>query len=155
MPRHLTAVSASAGDHALVVERLRTRIASSGTQPFDGMVWLAHLDHAGEPCLFTRLHDPVAHLDELYVRDLLSTLEGVAMPGVAVAIWRDDGRALAVDRRFARNVSDRLAEGSCALAAVLLVDREGHRAVLPGRGGRSGGAAGRGQTTTAADVASR
>jgi len=125
---------------AAVVERLRERIRTAEVAPYDGMVWLAHLDAAGAPRLFSRVADPVADLDELYVLDLLSTLASIGLPGVTVAIWRDAGEATAVDRRLARDLADRLGEsGDTALDAVVVVNQGGCRAVRPARSSRRGG----------------
>lgn len=147
--RHLAAVPAPAvraDRHATVIDRLRVRIAAGAVVPFDGMVWLAHLDGEGMPRLFTRLPDPVADLDELYLLDVLSTLDVVGLPKVTVAIWRDDGQVAAVDRRLARDLGGRLAaDGPAALDAVLVVDPSGYRLVRPGRSGRSGRPAGPGR----------
>lgn len=113
------------------------RIAAGAVAPFDGMVWLAHLDGEGAPRLFTRLPDPVADLDELYLLDVLSTLDVVGLPRLTVAIWRDNSQPAAVDRRLARDLTRRLAgEGATALDAVLVVDASGYRQVRPGRSGR-------------------
>jgi hypothetical protein len=132
--RHLAVVPAGADRHARVVEQLRVRIEAGETDPFDGMVWLAHLDVEGVPRLFTRLPDPVAALDELYLLDVLSTLEVVGLPRVTVAIWRAGGRPVAVDRRLARDLGRRLVDdGRTALDAVLVVDPSDFRPVRPGR----------------------
>jgi hypothetical protein len=136
--RHLRAVpgpAASADRHAIAVDRLRVRIGTGEVAPYDGMVWLAHLDADGTPRLFSRLPDPVADLDELYLLDLLSTLDVVGLPRVTVAIWRGDGQPAAVDRRLARDLSRRLAEeGRTTLDAVLVVGTASYRPVRPGRG---------------------
>lgn len=134
-PRHLAPVPNDVAERRrLVVERLRARIAASDVPPYDGMVWLAHLDDAGIARLFSRVTDPVGDLDELYVLDLLSTLDAIGLPAVAVAIWRATGQPAAVDRRLARDVTNRLeAEGATRLDAVVVVNEEGHRVVRPGR----------------------
>jgi len=133
--RHLTAVPDGRDDpRRVVVERLRARMQSSEVTPFDGMVWLAHLDTDGVARLFSRVSDPVGDLDELYLLDLLSTLEAIALPAVTVAIWRSGGQPAAVDRRLARDVTSRLAaDGGTRLDAVVVVNRETHRVVRPGR----------------------
>jgi len=136
--RHLAAVPDGRGSRrAAVVERLRERIRSAEVAPHDGMVWLAHLDASGAPRLFSRVADPVADLDELYVLDLLSTLTAIGLPAVTVAIWRDTGEATAVDRRLARDLADRLrAAGDIALDAVVVANQGGCRAVRPARSSR-------------------
>jgi len=143
-----------------VVERLRARIEAGEVAPFDGMVWLAHVDADGRPRLFSRVADPVTDLDELYLLDVLSTLQAIGLPGVTVAIWRASGQPAAVDRRLARDLSRRLGagvgesggggagggggsgggdgdrggdRGGTVLDAVLVVSRTGHRAVRPSR----------------------
>jgi hypothetical protein len=119
---------------ARVVERLRERIRAGEVRPFDGMVWLAHLDAAGTPRLFSRVSDPVADLDELYLLDLLTTLEAIGLPGVTVAIWRADGVPVAVDRRLARDLTNRLTpDGVTTLDAVMVVNAHGCRPVRPSR----------------------
>jgi hypothetical protein len=97
-------------------------------------VWLAHLDSAGRPRLFSRVSDPVADLDELYLLDVLSTLDAIGLPGVTIAIWRGGGKPVAVDHRLARDLGDRLAAGGrTVLDAVLVVNENGHRTVRPRR----------------------
>lgn len=138
-PRLAAVPDVGADRHALLVERLRARIRGSGVTPFDGMVWLAHLDRDAQPRLFTRLPDPVSGLDELFLLDLLSTLDEIGLPGVAVAVWRADGTPVAVDRRFARDLTLRLSdERRPSLDAVLIVHAQGHRLVRPGRAAKAG-----------------
>lgn len=118
-------------------------MAACEVAPFDGMVWLAHLGGDGRPRLFSRVSDPVADLDELYLLDLLSTLDAIGLPGVAVAIWRGSGKPAAVDRRLARDLGLRTgADGAAVLEAVLVVSPTGFRIVRSGR--RAGGDAGPG-----------
>lgn len=133
--RHLAAVPDDRErSRGLVIERLRARIRAGEVAPHDGMVWLAHLAADGRPRLFSRVGDPVADLDELYLLDLLSTLDAIGLPGVTVAIWRGDGLPAAVDRRLARDLADRLAADSAtALDAVVVVNDAGHRVVRPRR----------------------
>jgi len=135
--RHLAAVpDERAARLTHVVDRLHRRIDVCSVAPFDGMVWLAHLGADGKPRLFSRVSDPVGDLDELYLLDVLSTLQAIGLPGVVVAIWRTGGEPAAVDRRLARDLGDRLrAEGSTALDAVLVVGASGHRIVRPRRAG--------------------
>jgi hypothetical protein len=164
-PRHLAAVPDDRVDRrARVVDRLRTRIQAGEVEPFDGMVWLAHLDRDGRPRLFSRVSDPVTDLDELYLLDLLSTLEAIGLPAVTVAIWRASGQPVAVDRRLARDLTARLgtdgptvpgtdspagrgtecpnvdgSDGRTVLDAVVVVNATGYRVVRPGRSGRRTG----------------
>jgi hypothetical protein len=120
------------------------------------MVWLAHLDAAGAPRLFSRVVDPVADLDELYLLDLLSTLEAIGLPGVTVAIWRDSGEATAVDRRLARDLADRLgADGGTVLDAVLVLNQAGGRTVRPSRSSRSSRSSGSGRPSRSGRRGSR
>lgn len=137
--RHLAAVpDERVAQLAHVVDRLRRRIEACAVAPFDGMVWLAHLGTDGKPRLFSRVSDPVGDLDELYLLDLLSTLDAIGLPGVVVAIWRGSGQPAAVDRRLARDLGGRLgAGGPTALDAVLVVSAAGHRTVRPRRAGRA------------------
>ena len=137
--RHLAAVPDDrAASLGLVVDRLRSRIRAGEVGPFDGMVWLAHLGRDGAPRLFSRVSDPVADLDELYVLDLLTTLDAIALPRVVVAIWRSSGQPAAIDRRLTRDLVDRLAAGSprTVLDAVVIVNSTGYRIVRPGRASR-------------------
>jgi len=122
-----------------VVERLRARIEAGEVAPFDGMVWLAHLDADGRPRLFSRVADPVTDLDELYLLDVLSTLQAIGLPGVTVAIWRASGQPAAVDRRLARDLSRRLGAGvgECGSGS-------GRAGVGEGGGGGAGGGSGGG-----------
>lgn len=133
--RHLAAVpDDQAQRRAAVVDRLRARMAAGDVRPVDGMVWLAHLDAEGTARLFSRVCDPVDDLDELYVLDLLSTLDAIGLPAVTVAIWRASGQPIAVDRRLARDVTHRLAaEAQTRLDAVVVVNADGHRSVRPSR----------------------
>ena len=133
--RHLAAVpDERAARLGVVVDRLRARIRGGPVTPFDGMVWLAHLDGEGRPRLFSRVSDPVADLDELYLLDVLSTLDAIGLPRVTVAIWRGNGQPVAVDRRLARDLGDRLGtDGRTVLDAVLVVSPSGHRIVRPRR----------------------
>jgi len=137
--RHLSPVpDERAARRAVVVERLRSRIEAGEVAPFDGMVWLAHLDADWRPRLFSRVADPVTDLDELYLLDVLSTLHAIGLPGVTVAIWRASGLPAAVDRRLARDLARRLGGGGggddgTVLDAVLVVGRGGHRVVRPSR----------------------
>src|SRR5436305_3056461 len=118
----------------LVVERLRSRMEAGAVRPSDGMVWLAHVGGDGVPRLFSRVSDPVADLDELYLLDLLGTLHAIGLPRAMVAIWRDDGQPVAVDRRLTRDLLDRLtADSGTTLEAVVVVSPTGHRVVRAAR----------------------
>jgi len=132
--RRAEAPGSRAAHFGVVVERLRARIQSAEVTPFDGMVWLAHLAGAGEPRLFSRVSDPVTDLDELYLLDVLSTLDAIGLPRVTVAIWRGSGQPAAVDRRLARDLGERLiADGRTVLDAVLVVNDSSQQVVRPRR----------------------
>ena len=109
-----------------VTEVLSERAARSA----DGSVWLAHLDADGNVVLVGMVQERIEPaLDELFLRHVVDQIGRLALPGVAVAVTRKDGKVQRVDRRLRRELNARLAETTTALVALLVVGESASRAV--------------------------
>jgi hypothetical protein len=96
----------------------------------DGSLWLAHLDGDGNVVLVEMLQEKVEPApDELFLRHIVDQIGRLALPGVAVAVTRKDGKVQRVDRRLRRELSRRLAETTTALVAVFVVGESASRAI--------------------------
>ena len=93
-------------------------------------MWLAHLDGDDRVVLVAPVRERLEPaVDELFLRHVVDQIGRLALPGVSVAVTRQDGKVQRVDRRLRRELSTRLAETTTALVAMFVVSESASRAI--------------------------
>jgi hypothetical protein len=87
----------------------------------EGALRAVFLDHRGAILLTVGFDEGTDHVDELFLRHLVATVDDLAVPAVVFAVMRRSARPTRIDKLLWRELGRRLASGPTRLLDVLVI----------------------------------